>query len=189
MSPALWLVSGTTVALLLLLVWALRGGQQSRRRSGKLEDSVESHVQYIPQIRQALSDEDRQYLLAKGGAHLMKAVERDRRRATGEFLDALNCEFHKLLRLASIVAALSPEVEPMQEFERLRLTAVFQCRLQLVRARLRMGSAPLRELGELSDVVSRLNVRMESAMRILGERAALASDMLSAVERGDVQIS
>ena len=189
MSPALWLVLGTTVALLLLLVWALRGGQQTRRAPGNLEDDVESHVQYIPQIQQALSDEDRQYLLTKGGARLMKAVERERRKATGEFLDALNGEFHRLLRLASIVAALSPEVEPMQEFERLRLTAVFQCRLQLVRARLRMGSAPSRELGELSDVVSRLNVRMESAMRILGERAALAADMLSAVERGDVQLS
>jgi hypothetical protein len=189
MTSALWLVSGTTVALLLVLVWALRGGGRSRNASGRLEDGVEGHVQYIPQIQQALSDEDRQYLLTKGGAHLMKAVERERRKATGEFLDALNGEFHRLLRLASIVAALSPEVEPMQEFERLRLTAVFQCRLQLVRARLRMGSAPSRELGELSDVVSRLNVRMESAMRILGERAALAADMLSAVERGDVQLS
>jgi hypothetical protein len=189
MTPALWLVSGITVALLLLLVWALRGGRQSRGTPGRLEDGVESHVQYIPQIQQALSVEDRQYLLTKGGAHLMKAVERERRKATGEFLDALNGEFHRLLRLARVVAALSPEVEPMQEFERLRLTAVFQCRLQLVRARLTMGSAPSRELGELSDVVSRLNVRMESAIRILGERAALAADMLSAVERGDVQLS
>lgn len=189
MTPALWLVSGTTVALLLLLVWALRGGRQSRGAPGRLEDGVESHVQYIPQIQQALSDEDRQYLLTKGGARLMKAAERDRRKAAGEFLDALQSEFHKLLRLASIVAALSPEVEPMQEFERLRLTAVFQCRLQFVRARLLMGNTPSRELGELSDVVSRLNVRMEAAMRLLGERAALAADMLSAVERGDVQLS
>jgi hypothetical protein len=189
MTPALWLVLGTTLALVFLLVWALRRGRQSRATSGQLEDGVESHVQYIPQIRQALSDDDRQYLLGKGGAHLMKAVERDRRKVTGEFLDALNGEFHRLLRLASIVAALSPEVQPMQEFERLRLTAVFQCRLQLVRTRLRMGNTPSRELGELSDVVSRLNVRMESAMRVLGERAALAADMLSAVERGDVQLS
>jgi hypothetical protein len=189
MTPALWLVSGTTVALLLLLVWALRAGRPSRDAPGRLEDGVESHVQYIPQIQQALSERDRQYLLTKGGAHLLKGVERDRRKATGEFLDALQSEFHRLLRLVSIVAALSPEVEPMQEFERLRLTAVFQCRLQLVRARLRVGSAPSRELGELSDVVSRLNVRMEAAMRILGERAALAADMLLAVERGDVQLS
>jgi hypothetical protein len=189
MTPALWLVSGTTVALLVLLVWALRGGRRSRGASGRLEDDVESHVQYIPQIQQALSGEDRRYLLNKGGAHLMKAVERDRRKAAGEFLDALQTEFHRLLRLASIVAALSPEVEPIQEFERLRLTAVFQCRMQLVRARLRVGNAPSRDLGELSDVVSRLNVRMETAMRILGERAALAADMLSAVERGDVQLS
>jgi hypothetical protein len=189
MTPALWLVSGTTAALLLLLVWALRAGRQSRDGFGRLEDGVESHVQYIPQIQQALSEEDRQYLLAKGGAHLLKVVERDRRKATGEFLDALQSEFHRLLRLVSIVAALSPEVEPMQELERLRLMAVFQCRLQLVRARLRMGSAPSRELGELSDVVSRLNVRMEAAMRMLGERAALAANMLSAVERGDVQLS
>jgi hypothetical protein len=189
MTPALWLVSGTAVALLLLLVWALRGGRPSRDASGRLEGGGESHVQYMPQIQQALSEEDRQYLMAKGGAHLLKAVERDRRKATGEFLGALQGEFHRLLRMASIVAALSPEVEPLQEFERLRLTAVFQCRLQLVRARLRMGSAPSRELGELSDVVSRLNVRMESALRILGERAALAADMLSAVERGDVQLS
>jgi hypothetical protein len=189
MTPALWLVSGTTVALLLLLVWALRGGRQSPDASGRLEDGAESHVQYIPQIQQALSDGDRQYLLTKGGAHMLKAVERDRRKAAGAFLDALQSEFHRLLRMASIVAALSPEVEPMQEFERLRLTAVFQCRLQLVRARLRMGRAPSRELGELSELVSRLNVRMEAAMRILGERAALAVDMLSAVERGDVQLS
>ena len=30
MTPALWLVSGTTVALLLLLVWALRGGRDRK---------------------------------------------------------------------------------------------------------------------------------------------------------------
>jgi hypothetical protein len=189
MTPALWLVSGTVAALLLLLAWALRGGRQSRDASARIEDVVESHVQYIPQIQQALADEDRQYLLTNGGAHLLKTVERDRRKVTGEFLDALQSEFHRLLRMASIVAALSPEIEPLQEFERLRLTAVFKCRLQLVRARLHMGSAPSRELGELSDVVSRLNVRMEAAMRVLGERAALAADMLSAVERGDVQLS
>jgi hypothetical protein len=79
------------------------------------------------------------------------------------------------MRVAGVIAALSPEVEAMQEFERLRLTAVFHVRLLVIRTSLALGARPLPELSAVSHVISGLTVRVEAGMKELGERAALAA--------------
>jgi hypothetical protein len=189
MTPFLWILSGTVLVLLVLFIWSLRGISRTRKGLGPLEDRVSSHVQYFPQIQQALSFADYEFLVANGGPELARRTKRDRRKVAAQFLDALQAEFKHLLRQAREIAALSPEVAPMQEFERLRLTAMFEFRLQFMRLRLFAGTAPVHDFNALSNVVSRLSVRMEGAMRELGERAALATEMLSTIERSDVHLS
>jgi hypothetical protein len=91
-----------------------------------------------------------------------------------------------MLRLARIIASLSPEVVAMQEWERLRLTVQFFWRYQLIRFGLLCGLAPIPQLDGLSQMVSRLAVRMETAMTALGERAALAAELASTLDGGRV---
>jgi hypothetical protein len=185
----LWLVPSSILALVLLLWWSLRGKPGQRAAPRQVEERATSHVQYIPQVQQAFSSEDYHFLLRRGGPNLARGTERERRKVATAFLVALRGEFKQLLRLARVIAALSPEVAPLQEAERLRLAIAFECRWQLMRAEVRLGATPLRELRGLSDAVSRLSVQMETAMKELGERAALATEMMSAVEGRDVHLS
>jgi len=52
----------------------------------------------------------------------------------------------------------------------------------MVRLQLRAGLIPILGLDGLSDLVSGLSVRMETAMNELGERAALAAEMASSLD-------
>jgi len=186
MTAFLYVVSGVAVLLLVLLGWALRSPSDPRKKSGPLEEPRRSNIQYFPQIQQALAPADRKFLLEKGGRELARSVARERRKVALRFLSSLDEEFSRLLRLARIIASLSPEVAPMQEFERMRLTVVFHSRLQALRVGLALGAAGVSQLQAVSDIVSQLSVRMETAMKDLGERAVLAAEMASAVERGDL---
>jgi hypothetical protein len=188
-TPFLYLVCGAAAILLILLAWALRGSSGRRGRSGFLEEQARSNIQYFPQIQQALSKADREFLFAKGGPELAREALRERRKAALDFVSALDDEFSRLLRLARVIAALSPEVAPMQEFERVRLSVVFHWRLQTIRVRLAMGAAGRPELSVVSNIVSRLSVRIETAMKEFGERATLAAEMASAIERRDVHLT
>jgi hypothetical protein len=94
-------------------------------------------------------------------------------------LSAVREDFQSLLRLAKVIAVLSPEVAALQEFERIRLTLKFAWRYQVIRMELRAGLAPIPRLDALTDFVSSLSVRMETAMTELGERAALAAELAS----------
>lgn len=186
MTAFLYVVSGVAVLLLILLGWALRSPSDPRKKSGPLEEHRRSNIQYFPQIQQALAAADQKFLLEKGGTELARSVARERRKVALSFLSALDEEFSRLLRLARIISSLSPEVAPIQEFERVRLTLAFRYRLQALRVELALGAAGTPQLRAVSDIVSQLSLRMETAMKELGERAALAAEMASAIERGDL---
>jgi hypothetical protein len=67
---------------------------------------------------------------------------------------------------------------------RLRLGMTFSIRYEMVRIKLLFGFAPLHELGALSEFVGKLAGRLETAMRDLGERAALATKLPSPLDGG-----
>jgi hypothetical protein len=186
MTPFLYAICAVTVLLIGILIWSLRQPTARRGRLGLLEEQARSHVQYFPQIQQALGRADRDFLHARGGPALARSVERERRKVARDFLRGLDEEFGRLLRLARIIAALSPEVVTLQEFERLRLAALFRWRLQGIRVRLALGARPLLEVQAVSEMISRLTVRMESAMRDLGERATLAMELASTLDGNDL---
>jgi hypothetical protein len=182
-----YLFFGFVALFLLLFVWSMRtarrGGKPSTEAS-VLDQCGHGHVAHLPQIRQALAAADSKYLAQKTSGAVARRVRRERLRVALAFLSAVREDFQDLLRLAKIIAVLSPEVAAVQEFERLRLTIKFAWRYELLRMQLRAGLAPLPRLDALSDFVSSISVRMETAMKELGERAALASEVASSFNGG-----
>jgi hypothetical protein len=167
--------------LLLGLIWATWGVRKQKNvpaQPRKLESESRRHVTFLPQIRQALAPEDDEFLSGRASKALRRRVRRERLNVAVAYLDAVRGDFQNLLYIANTIALLSPEVVALQEFERIWLTATFFLRYEVIRFRLRVGFAPLPQLGNLSDLVSGLSVRMDTAMKELGERAAdLASSM------------
>jgi hypothetical protein len=185
-SLPLLLLCGLVVVLLLLLFWALRGPRtQTKLESGPgfHEETGGRHVSFLPQIRQALAKRDEEFLSGRGLRTLQRRVQRERRDVALAYLSALQGDFQRLLRMARIIAALSPEVAALQEFERFGLTVKFGWRYEIIRMQLRAGLAPIPRLDGLSDLVGGLSVRMETAMKELGERAALAAELASSFDR------
>lgn len=61
MSITLWLISGATICLLLLLVWVfsdLRADGIGDAERKTIEELGRRHVSYFPQVRQALAPDD-----------------------------------------------------------------------------------------------------------------------------------
>lgn len=180
------------VGLLVLFAWSLRRPKKLpglEKTAGPLEEINQHHVTYLPQIRQALAAVDREYLRTKAGNKLARRVEQERKRIALSYLAALQTDFQKLLRLAKAIAVLSPEVIAMQELERIRLTVEFCYRFQMIRMRLILGTAALPQLSGLSNMVSGLTVQIETAMRDLGEKAAIAAELASSLDRGRANVT
>ena len=186
MNLPLFLFFGIVAVLLLVLGWALwkppeRGKLRGDPRS--FDEDGRRHVTYLPQIRQALAKADFKFLRERASDKVQQRVRRERRGVALAYMDALRGDFQSLLRMARVIAVLSPEVAAVQEFERLRLTAKFSWQYQMIRWKLMAGFATLPQLDGLSNLVSGLSVRMEAAMKELGERAALAAELASSMNR------
>jgi hypothetical protein len=182
-----YLFFGFVALLLLLFLWSVRAA----RRGGKptteasvLDEYGRGHVAHLPQVRQALAAADFEYLSQRAPQAVTRRVRQERRRVALAYLFAVREDFQSLVRLANIIAVLSPEVAAVEEFERVRLTAKFAWRYGVIRMQLRAGLAPLPRLDALSDFVSSMSVRMETAMKELGERAALAAELGSSLDGG-----
>jgi len=179
------LLAGFALLLLILLVGVLRESERRGKPENDLafmEESGQSHATYLRQVQQAMAAEDFQFLAARGSRELSRRTRKERRKIVLAYLYCLRDDFLKLWRLARIISAMSPKVGVGQEFARLRLGVFFYLHYELIRVKFRFGFAPLPELGSLSEVVSRLAVRLETAMRELGERAALAAKLASTLD-------
>jgi hypothetical protein len=186
LSLSLILFFGSVAVLLLGLGWALWKPRERKNRERDprwLEERDQRHTNYLPQIRQALAAADYDFLSKKASRRTQRRVRRERLNVTMAYLGALRRDFENLLRMARAIAVLSPEVAVAHEFERLRLTAEFAWRFQTIRWRLLTGLTPLVQLAGLSDLVSGLSVRLEQAMKELGERAAAAAELASSMNR------
>jgi hypothetical protein len=87
------------------------------------------------------------------------------------------------LRLARIIAVLSPEVNAVHEYERFGLALRFAWRYRLAYLSLKLGHSPLPLFTELCHVVSGLSIRLENIISYLGEQAATGFDLGSTLER------
>jgi hypothetical protein len=171
-----------SIGLLLLLAMAWLVFSATRRQPRIVHDGSPEreslHISNLPQIKQALADSDFIYLESQGYPALAKRIRKERRRIALNYLTSLRGEFEKLLRLGRMVAVMSPNVAVAQEVQGLRLSLEFSYQYYLIYFRLVTGIAPLKAIGSLSNMVSALTIRMETAMSELGERAALGAELL-----------
>jgi hypothetical protein len=177
--------------LLVLLAWALRGSRVTAKPNlaVSFEEPGRQQVTYLPQLLQALAQEDDEFLAREAGQNLRRRVRRERQRLALKYLQALRRDFEGLLRIAKIIASLSPEIGVGQEFERLRLTLIFLLRFRLIQMALYAGYAPRPQVHQLGNLLSGLSVRLEEAMKKLGERAALVAEMASPADRRRVGLA
>ena len=122
------------------------------------------HYACFPQIRQALSASDREYLLRDAPSSVARRALRERRGVARRFLAGLRDDFSNLARLGRTIAVLSPEVSHRHETERLILGAKFQLFYTLVWLRLSVGMPPLQQLESLAGMVGRLATRIDESM-------------------------
>ena len=178
MNHSLLAFSGIGLLLLLLLAYLSfpRRGANSSVDLGTPPERDWRHIMFLPYIKQALAPADIAFLQARGSPALAQRIQKERRQIALKYLRALRTDFEKLVDFARVLAVMSPEVELAQELQSFRLQLGFAYRYQLIHARLALGIAPSNALGNLSDMVSGLTIRMEEAISDLGERAALASE-------------
>jgi hypothetical protein len=185
--------SFVVAALVIVLIWALRGGRRKASAHENEPDSLEQvgrrHSTYLPVIRQALTRRDCAFLQAHGYSELAERLQHERRRVALSYLASLHEDFERLVRLGKAVAVLAPQVAAAQELERAWFSVQFECRYRLVRVAIYTGAAPLKRLDGLSHMVSELAVRMETALSELGERAAAAAKLASSLDRRGMDVA
>jgi len=184
---SLFLISSAVGLLLILLLWALRRPRNNSRASAPYlehnEEPARQHATYFGLIRQAMSHEDFEFLAARAPVRLVRRAHQERQRIALLYIENLRADFERLLRLANVITVLSPEIAASHEFERLRLSIRFSWRYRIVLLGLYAGHLLMPQLSGLSQIVSELSFRMESAMQELGERASVASELASTLNR------
>lgn len=168
-------------AFALLLLWLLRPRRHSRDAAAPtidraLESDFPKHYRNFPQIRQALSAGDDQYLREVAPPEVAQQVFRERRAVARNFLRGLHEDFSSLERLARMVASLSPAISRRQESERILLGLQFRLLYGLVLLRLSTGRVPSGQIEQLTELIGRFALRMEQAM---AQISALSGERLS----------
>lgn len=192
MSLVFYLFFAIVALLILLFAWSLANPKKPAAPVLPLavqQDPHGSPIAHLPQIRQALAREDEEFLARAGGDVLLRRLKKERRHVALTYLHALRQDFDGLLRTAKIIASLSPEIGVGQEFERVRLTVIFLWRYRMAQLALYTGYAPLPEMAALSNFISGLSVRLEEAVKAMGERATLAAEMMSPSDRSRIHLT
>lgn len=175
------------VLLIGALIWAIR---PPKRRLVSINDvlaalSEEHHYSRLPQILQALQPEDTAFLRARGFAALRRRIRSERGRIALLYLDCLQEEYEKLLEASRVVAAMAPEMAALDEAERFKLNLRFALGCRYLRWKLRLGLAPWRGFGLLSEMTSGMALRLEMATSQIGERSALSLAFTSILKERD----
>ena len=173
--------------LFLLFLWSLRSPRR-HVSSAELPSAIPqnlqgSHVSHLPQISRALAPTDFEFASKRIPREALRKMRKERRQVALAYLSALRAELDQLIRTARVIAALSPQVAAGQELERALLTLNFLWRYRIIRMSLWAGFAPLPQLSDLSNLLSGYSVRLEEAMKEMGERAALVAEMVSPADR------
>jgi len=158
------------IAILAILWFLLRPqSPAAKKTSGPLGDfkagnPVLMHYRFFPQIRQALSEVDDNYLGEAAPPQVARQARRERRAIARHFLGGLREDFSNLEQMGRMIAAMSPVVNRRQETERFLLGLKFQFICALVWLRLYTGKMPIDQIQYLTGVLGRLAARMEQAM-------------------------
>jgi hypothetical protein len=147
------------------------------------------HPTYFPMIRQAMSAADLGFLAERGSNTLVRRAHRERQRVALTYLAELRGDFERLLHLARVISLLAPEARETHEFDRVRLSLRFSLRYRTIAWALHLGLLLLPQLCALSVMLSELASRLDSALVELGERAILASELASSLDRSGADLA
>ena len=179
-TPTIYVGLGLLLLMLFLLVLVLLLAREraDSRRAPEAAAALLSkgafpiHCRHFPQVRQALSAADQQYLEQRASAPVRRQARRERRKVAQQFVTGIKEDFLRLDRVGRTVASLSPGVSRKLEFERLRLMLRFWMLYGLVRMQLAMGVSVVTELARLTELVGGLAAQTERAMAALEEASA-----------------
>src|ERR1700740_1586090 len=174
MSLSFALFLAIPVAFVLLLVWALRPPKRRMMSASEVLEALseERHYARLPQILQALREEDTEFLSAGGYGELAGRLRAERKRIALRYLDYLEDEYQLLLEASRILATLAPALVPLREFERFKRNVRFVLSCRYLRWRLRLGLQPWQVFGTISDMEGELTLGLEAATTSLGQQAA-----------------
>jgi hypothetical protein len=185
MTPSLILFIAVAVALVLVLAWVAR---PPKSKILNVEEvfrilAEERHYARLPQILQALQEEDTEYLRQRGHAVLVNHVRRERKQIVIRYLDYLEEEFRVLIEASRILAKLAPQLTTLRELDRLKKNLQFAWCCKYLRLRLRLGMQPWDAFNTISDMAGAMTLQLEAAMAQLGEKA-MAGGSLSLPLKG-----
>jgi hypothetical protein len=184
LAPPFFIVAA--LLLLGLLAYAIRPIEKRALSADSVFDALAEprHSFRLPQIIQSLQPSDTEFLQRRGLRSLRQRIRSERTQIAIRYLNHLESDYETLLEASRILAVMSPEVIPMQEFERLRLSVRFARNCFLMRLRLRAGLAPGKAFAQISDMATTMSFRMESATSQIGLQTALATDRASFTDEG-----
>lgn len=167
-------IAGIALVLLLVLIWLARETPRApaeivAEAHLPIEELFPLHCRHFPQIRQALSNADEQYLRQRASPALRRRTLRERRSVARRFVAGLREDFVRLEHLGRTIATMSPKVSRRQEFARLELGMRFRVVYRVAVLRLLVGSVSIPQLASLTDVIGSLASETERAMRSLEE--------------------
>jgi hypothetical protein len=178
------------ILLAVLLIAALLWAARPMERPALSPDAVltalseEHHYSRLPKILQVLQPEDTAFLGPRGFTPLRNQIRSERKRIALLYLDELQREYEMLLEASRMVASMAPELIALDEAERFKLNLRFAVGRRYLRWKLRLGLQPQGSFGFLSEMSSRIALRLEVATNHIGERAALSSDYSSILDEG-----
>lgn len=165
------------ILLVGLLSWALRPPARSRPVVDVFEALRQSrHSARMSHILQALQPQDTEYLRSTGQAALMETIRRQRKVIALNYLEQLQEEFEMLLEISRVLAVMSPEVIPMQEMERWKLSLAFAANCALLRWKLRLGLQPFSGFSLVSNMATSFARNLEAATARIAEATVQSAE-------------
>ncbi|HVN09818.1 MAG TPA: hypothetical protein VMV61_12640 [Patescibacteria group bacterium] len=149
---------GTAAAL-------LRHPREEKARRGPRSEQAEEffpiHSRYFPQVRRMLSPEDVTYMSDRASPALFRRWKQSLQHAGSLYLEGLREDFHRLNRLARVLALRSPKLRPKQELELAWLNLRFEMLYGIVRCRLWLGRPAEQYLAKMAGLIGSLGRQLE----------------------------
>lgn len=163
-----------TLALLGALYWLSRRARKDARGADLLrtlsgDSLLPQHYKYFPQVCRALSVEDARFLESRATPAVRRSARRARRTVALQFLTGLRDDYHKLDRLARVLASLAPSANQRREVDRISLALKFGIRWRVVWLEIWSGAAPVSQLQSMAGLIGGLAAQMQTSMNALQE--------------------
>jgi len=139
--------------------------EMAGRHQDRMEDLLALHAQHFPQLRQALTTLDDDYVRRKASGEIERHLHEERRRIVKSFLAGLAEDFGRLERLMRLVREMSPTEPWIQQCQRAgsRLHFRITYRIALLVVRSARPQATNR-LARLTELVGNLSEQVEVSM-------------------------